>query len=587
MESGLSEAYEPMKHNLIILILWVVCTLSMLTSLAQNIKKAQTPEQALEEANDPHEKLGLYLKLINDLQNNYPEKALEFAGKALKIAENEKDDSAKLIVMNRMADICKRMTDYKRAMEMAMKAIALSTSLGNNIELAEAHGLVGRIYIDLGEYKQSSGHLFESLKLSEKTDFKPGIAKSLNNIGYLYFEQKNYDKALGYYLHSLAISREINDSTGISRGLNNVAAIYSDRHQTDTAVKYILEAVKINIRKGQRLWEGVNYLNLGEISQDHGNYEDALKYHNKGVAIFKEINSMVMLSAAYLNLSEYYRKTGDEEKSLEYAEKAFKIGQENGLKKTVMEAAEKLHAIYLKKDDLKTAYRFGMIRYQIKDSLGLEESMIKLTKLELQYGFEKQNQENKLVQQRKDYLVIILIICLFMIIVVVFLLMARQKIKSKNIRLSRQKLQDEVEFKNKELTLNVMNLIRKNEILAEISNRLMLIEKETVEEGTKKAIITIARDLNKSSEEEIWEEFELRFKQVHGEFYDRLMRKFPDLSPSDLKLCAFLRLNMTSKEIGKMTGQRLKSLEIARHRLRKKLGISNTQTNLVTFLAQT
>jgi len=158
--------------------------------------------------------------------------------------------------------------------------------------------------------------------------------------------------------------------------------------------------------------------------------------------------------------------------------------------------------------------------------------------------------------------------------------------KAKNDRLAKQKLQDEVDFKNKELTLNVMNLIRKNEILSDISSRLMLIENEAVKDETKNAIIRIAHDLQKNTEDEIWEEFELRFKQVHGQFYERLMQKFPDLSPNDLKLCAFLRLNITSKEICKMTGQRISSLEIARHRLRKKLGISNTQTNLVTFLAQ-
>lgn len=179
-----------------------------------------------------------------------------------------------------------------------------------------------------------------------------------------------------------------------------------------------------------------------------------------------------------------------------------------------------------------------------------------------------------------------MIISLVLIIALVLLLLSRQKIKARDVLLARQKLQDEVDYKNKELTLNVMNLIRKNEIISEISKRLMKIEPETVPAGAKDSIIKIAHDLQKSTDEEIWEEFELRFKQVNGEFYDRLMKKFSELSPSDLKLCAFLRLNLSSKEISKMTGQQITSLEIARHRLRKKLGISNTQTNLVSFLSQ-
>jgi hypothetical protein len=152
--------------------------------------------------------------------------------------------------------------------------------------------------------------------------------------------------------------------------------------------------------------------------------------------------------------------------------------------------------------------------------------------------------------------------------------------------LVRQKLQDDLDFKNKEITINVMNLIRKNEIIIDISNHLLEIEKEAEQEKTKDSLLRIAGDLQKSIDVEIWDEFELRFKQVHGDFYERLTQRFPDLSPSELKLCAFLRLNLTTKEICKLTGQQTTSLEIARHRLRKKLGISNTQTNLISFIAQ-
>ncbi|MBK7030723.1 MAG: hypothetical protein IPH45_16615 [Bacteroidales bacterium] len=73
---------------------------------------------------------------------------------------------------------------------------------------------------------------------------------------------------------------------------------------------------------------------------------------------------------------------------------------------------------------------------------------------------------------------------------------------------------------------------------------------------------------------------------MHKDFYDALIKKYPELTPSELKLCAFLKLNMTTKEISELTGQRLNTLENAWYRLRQKLGISNSEVNLVTFLAQ-
>jgi DNA-binding CsgD family transcriptional regulator len=152
--------------------------------------------------------------------------------------------------------------------------------------------------------------------------------------------------------------------------------------------------------------------------------------------------------------------------------------------------------------------------------------------------------------------------------------------------MSRNKLQTELEGKNRELTFNVMALMKKNEVLSEIARKLMDVEIEAVRDETKSAIRKIARDLQKTSDDEVWREFEVRFKQVHGDFYEKLLQMYPDLSPNEQKLCAFLRLNLSTKEISELTGQRTSTLEIARSRLRKKLGITNKQVNLVSFLAK-
>jgi len=543
-------------------------------------------EILLRNTSDKREALRISLQLVDGLKKQYPEKALNLAREALEIAGSLNDNNGRMKALTRIADIYRATSEFKKAIELAMEAKELATRLGDMTELAEAHRVIASVYVDLGEYQISSEHFFECLKLTEKNGDTPSITRALNNIGFLYFEQQNNEKALTYYIKALEMSRRIHDQNGISRGLNNVAAIHFEQNRNDSAAKYILEAVAINKKTGQRLWEGINYINLGEIKVQQNRYEDARDYYNLAADIFLEMNSMVRLARAYLNLADFYTVIGDDAKSLDFAVKAFNIGKENRLKKVVMEAAEKLHKLYLNNDDLKNAYRYGMISYQVKDSLGLEESLIKLTKLELQYDFEKKNQERQLKQQRKDFFIIIIIISLVMLILLILLLMARQKIKTRDSMLAQQKLQDDLDFKNKELTINVMNLIRKNEIITDISNRLLEIGKETKQDSTKESLLRVAGDLQKSTDVEIWDEFELRFKQVHGDFYERLTQRFPDLSPSELKLCAFLRLNLTSKEICKMTGQQITSLEIARHRLRKKLGISNTQINLVSFLAQ-
>jgi DNA-binding CsgD family transcriptional regulator len=103
------------------------------------------------------------------------------------------------------------------------------------------------------------------------------------------------------------------------------------------------------------------------------------------------------------------------------------------------------------------------------------------------------------------------------------------------------------------------------------------------EAGREAWMQEILREMKSNIDNTVWNEFEVRFQQVHQEFYQKLMQKYPDLTPNEIKICAFLKLNMTSKDISAITFQSVKSLEVARHRLRKKMGIDRDD-NLVSVL---
>ena len=81
------------------------------------------------------------------------------------------------------------------------------------------------------------------------------------------------------------------------------------------------------------------------------------------------------------------------------------------------------------------------------------------------------------------------------------------------------------------------------------------------------------------------QEFEIRFQQVHNSFYDKLNALSPDLSTNERRLCAFLKLSMSTKEISSITGQSPRSIDVARTRLRKKLNLTNNDSSLSDFLS--
>lgn len=533
----------------------------------------------------PKEQLNILQTLIDSLYTSHPDLCLDYSLYALDIAEELQDEKGILSTKNKMAQIYWQKSEFKKSLDLANEVKIRSYNTVFQNEYADALIVISQIYSDLGNYDKSSEMSFEALKLYEDLEDEKGISKALYRVGNIYFEQEKWEKSLDYNQQSLAISREINDLIGVSRGLNNVAADYGNMGEFENFENYIRQAIVINKKTGRKLWEGINYFNLAIINRENQFYDTAYYYYQKAELLFIEINNITKLSAIYTHFSKYYEELGDVGQSLIFANKAYQLAHDNQIKRPIQIAAMRLHHVYLKNHNIDSAYKYSQIQSQMEDSLGLEKSLNRLLQLELLYEFEKQEQQRELEQERINfYFIISATIIISFFIFVIIILIARHRLKVKTTIIKRKELENEIDSKNKELTSNVMSLMRKNEILSEIAEKLLKVRDDAVKDDTKLAIQRIATELEQSTDKEIWEEFEVRFQQVHSEFYNKLLEKHPDLSPSEQRLCAFLRLNMTTKEISELTGQRTNSLEIARARLRKKLGITNTKENLISFL---
>jgi len=532
------------------------------------------------------DKVDIYLAIANEFKNNNPNKALTFAQKAYVLSVETDYETGKINSMLQLAQINWAMTDFKTAMEFVEKAIEMSDKDDRKKELAVSLQTKGLIYIELSDYEKSTDCFFNSLKLFESLDDKSGVLRVLSYIGSVNFYQKNFKKALDYYFRSLDLANETGDQEGIARAFNNIAAVYEAMEEYEKAGKYFQQASEINKQLHNLRGEGINYMNLGAITFNLDDYPKSLDYLEKALEIFVSLKSKILQARCYVNLAEYHRAMEETETSMEYAKKALVIGTGQDLKQIVHDAAEIIQKIYLHKGDKEKAYDFAVLQHKMKDSLVLMENQTELAKQELQYEFDKREQVKRIEQQRKDLIILIVVISLLLALMVVILIFARQRVKAKSTLIEKQQLEYKLEFRNKELTSNVLSLMKKNELLSVISDKLISIKNEAVKKETRDAISKISREIENITNEEILEEFELRFKQVHSVFYDKLIKQFPNLSPSEQRLCAFLRLNMTTKEISELTGQQPGSLETARYRLRKKLGISNSQTNLVSFLSR-
>ena len=151
-------------------------------------------------------------------------------------------------------------------------------------------------------------------------------------------------------------------------------------------------------------------------------------------------------------------------------------------------------------------------------------------------------------------------------------------------RLKNEKLESEIRHKNKELATSTMHIVTKNEFIAEIKTHLNSIIRENQSKGISKELNKIIKDIDQNfSTDKDWEQFQIHFDRVHSDFSKRLQASFPNLTPQEMKLCAYLRLNLSTKEIAQLMHISVRGVEISRYRLRKKLGLDR-QENLLDYI---
>jgi ligand-binding sensor domain-containing protein/DNA-binding CsgD family transcriptional regulator len=153
------------------------------------------------------------------------------------------------------------------------------------------------------------------------------------------------------------------------------------------------------------------------------------------------------------------------------------------------------------------------------------------------------------------------------------------------VALRNDKLEADVNFKNKELATTTMHLVQRGKLLAKIKEGLMLIKDADVV-NKQEELIKVLKLINEAERgDSDWDHFSIHFDQVHSNFLAKLKNKFPDLSPNDLKLCAYLKMNLSSKEIAQLLSITIRAVEVSRYRLRKKLNLTSN-VNLFDYILQ-
>ena len=449
----------------------------------------------------------------------------------------------------------------------------------------------GKIYLNMGNFDKALECFYKVLANAEKEKDTVNMIRVFINIGTAYKRLERYDEALENYIKSYKLSKASNNLEGIAYSYS-IGLIYRKKGDNSTALQYYYSALSA-CKELNMVNDIINiYNNISNIYMLEHRYDEAAKILRKNILLSDSLGYKRQIGIAYANLGKTKELAKQHDSALYYLEKALTIFSTNKYYNLESISLKMLSNVYTKMNNYEKAFITFNKHIRLSDSLSNEKSRKQIAELKVKYETEKKEKENNILfnkveteKHKSKYLIIVSVVLFLLGILslILFYFIRKHAITDKKLAESEAaNLEIELESKKKDLALSALMMSKNLEFSNKLIDELENLSGYVTEEGYT-AFSRVIKQLKSQGNDAAWSEFETRFLNIHTDFYSRLLEEFPNLTHNELKICAFLRLGMNTKDICSITFQNIRAVETTRFRLRKKINLS-TGDNLSTFL---
>lgn len=499
--------------------------------------------------------------------------------------------------------------DFEKAYSYANQALSIAQKLKDRKSEAFALNNVAIAYDFQSKFDKALKYYLKALKINEEINNQSGIATGYMNIGVSFFFQNNLEKAEEWYLKSLAIRLKMNKPVETARIYNNLGVTYEKQKKYAKAREMYDKSLEIKEKANDRKGIASTLGNIGVVYQHEGNLEQALSFHYQSLKIEQEIQHPYGISSSLISIAEIFSIQKNYQKAQENFQKALEISQKAGTKDNVKNAYLGLFQTDSLQGNIQNAFKNYQNYVRIKEEIYNAEKSQQLIQMQTLYETEKKEHQIKLQKQENEQLKLINVVAFLMgilMLLVLILTYSRHQLKikqqallieketnqkqyleekNKHLEETQKHLEEKIDFKNRELSAVILHISQKNKVLLEVREKMeglhLLQSAESLTRQRLKEIIKIIW-VNLSSDDD-WERFRAYFEGVHPDFFKKLLDKFPDLSPKELKFCAYLKMNLDTKEIANLLNISVRSMESYRFRIRQKMNLESSE-NLTSSL---
>lgn len=475
-----------------------------------------------------------------------------------------------------------------------------------NLDAAICLQQIGQALFHLGNYAEAVDNLLQADNLLRQLSRKDILARNMNLLGEVYYYNQLPADALGQFQEALQLYHSMGNPLGVATTYGQIGRLYEKRQMYDSARFFQRQALNQALQGNDQLTIAKIYENIGSIFEDEAVYDSAGYYFRKSLEMNLAQHNMVGQIEVINNIGDIYSKTGNYRQGLHYAREAMLLAEAMQEKYQLQSACRDMGQNFAAMGDYDSAYYYLEKSRQLIQEIYAADNSRQIAMFQTLYDTARKNAEiDRLNADRKlDTTINIAVLSgLLLLGLLGAVVISRQKLKIRNERaindrnqqvfdtqrdlmeselkrnqLEEENLKQQLETKSRALSSQVLHLIQKNDVLEELKKGLTDMIKDDKRDQKKQLKLLLQKINFNTAQDAYWDEFRHVFDQVHESFFTRLRDHSPELSASDIRLLALIRMNIHSTDIAKLLGITPDSLRVTRYRVKKKMGLTGDES---------
>lgn len=472
------------------------------------------------------------------------------------------------------------------------KALKMYNTLNWPEQTAEVSFRLGKLYREINRFDRALFHALPALSYFENNNDTVSSMLCYNLLGQIYHFCQEPETSLAYFEKYESAARKLRDTLNMAYALNNLAVMTGSPEDTLRSRQLLREAARLT-RKHRDTLAYFSVLQSQIVSYVNSNETAKIK---QALPLLEQIpdildNTKDRIKYYYCMGSVYYR-LGRLEDAANALDSAISCCTEGEFSYHMQSCYYMQQGVYRLMGDTEKAYSsLQNYTYLNRKTLSLD-SYIQLFKYqnELQLSQER----DRMKERRSRYLITGISTCFAFILLLTaaWAVLQRQRFKViekeselKNRQLMQENREQEINAQNEILEMRRMQQYQLDRVIQEVIGQLQKISRKYPDLPVKEELDTICSNLQPDNDDQ-WNELNQFVPKFNSAFFQKLLQEHPDLTINERRLCALLNMNMTTKEISEITRQSIHSINIARGRLRSKLGIIGEKVSIQEYLAK-